>query len=634
MNKADDKGAAETLQEDPSAVLSEAEDWTASADPSGVIGVDGLPPEDDGEDALPPDLPPCPVVSLGQRDGTYHLLTPWAEYRAIAARGLNGLGVDSLFGGQTSWLRKAYPRLDKEGVVVGYSAPAAARALMRACTKAGFFDPVRSLRGTSVWLSRDKRGAETLLVHCGDRIFEYGPEGESQQKGLQGALARVVKHEPGLRRHGHVYPALPAESRPGPQAAAAGDAVELLGLLSSWNWRQPSNAPMLVLGWLAAAMIAGALHWRPHIWVTGDAGSGKSSLEILLADLLGSTVLRLADSSEAGVRQALGPSARAVMLDEIEKSASNNRARDVVMLARLASTDRQAPVGRGSLGGVAQVFHVRAVFYLTSILHAPLAPQDAERITVLDLDDLAPLPPEEQGEGALSAPFEDRVNRMAALGPALRERMIRGYGRYRHNLGLYKALFARAGKKARLFDQFGTLLAAAHTLLSDQAVSPAVAEAEIAALKDGEIIPDQRTESGPMQCLNWLMSTAIEEAQPSGDRYTGTISEAVWRNVQDGVYQRALGMLGLKVQKREADAADPDDPGFDLLVANAHRGLLRIFHDSDWSGGAWSQALRRLPGARAGTSSTRIGGIQVRYTIVPGKLVERIEPLELKGHAA
>jgi hypothetical protein len=634
VNKADDKGAAETLQEDPSAVLSEAEDWTASADPSGVIGVDGLPPEDDGEDALPPDLPPCPVVSLGQRDGTYHLLTPWAEYRAIAARGLNGLGVDSLFGGQTSWLRKAYPRLDKEGVVVGYSAPAAARALMRACTKAGFFDPVRSLRGTSVWLSRDKRGAETLLVHCGDRIFEYGPEGESQQKGLQGALARVVKHEPGLRRHGHVYPALPAESRPGPQAAAAGDAVELLGLLSSWNWRQPSNAPMLVLGWLAAAMIAGALHWRPHIWVTGDAGSGKSSLEILLADLLGSTVLRLADSSEAGVRQALGPSARAVMLDEIEKSASNNRARDVVMLARLASTDRQAPVGRGSLGGVAQVFHVRAVFYLTSILHAPLAPQDAERITVLDLDDLAPLPPEEQGEGALSAPFEDRVNRMAALGPALRERMIRGYGRYRHNLGLYKALFARAGKKARLFDQFGTLLAAAHTLLSDQAVSPAVAEAEIAALKDGEIIPDQRTESGPMQCLNWLMSTAIEEAQPSGDRYTGTISEAVWRNVQDGVYQRALGMLGLKVQKREADAADPDDPGFDLLVANAHRGLLRIFHDSDWSGGAWSQALRRLPGARAGTSSTRIGGIQVRYTIVPGKLVERIEPLELKGHAA
>ena len=620
------------------AVLEEAEEWTAAADPAGRIGVDALPPDDDGGDAPPDDLPPCPVVALGHRDGVYHFLTPWGEYRAFVTPRLTSLGVDSLFGGQTSWLRQAFPRHDREGKnVIGYSAPAAARALIRACTLAGFFDPARSLRGTSVWPGRTERGEDTLLVHCGDRIFEYltGLEGEGAAEGEP--AVRVVKHRPGLRRTGHVYPALPAESRPGPQPAGAQDAVELLGLLSAWKWRNPDNAPLLLLGWLGAAMIAGALPWRPHIWVTGDAGSGKSTLERLISDLLGSTVLRLADSSEAAVRQALGPSARAVMMDEIEKSASNNRARDVVALARLASTDRQAPVGRGSLGGTAQLFHVRAIFYLTSIIHAPLAPQDAQRITVLDLDELTPAPPEEQGEAALAAPFRDRVERAAALGAALRERMIRGYGRFRANLAAYEAGFARAGKKARMADQFGTLLAAAHALLSDRPVSAEEVAAEISGLRDGEIIPDVAVESGAMQCLNWLMSSPVEEAQPSGARYVGTISEAVWRNVQDGVYHRALGMLGLKVVKRAIDLAHPPpdgDAGFDLLVGNMHRGLMKIFNETDWSGGAWAQALRRLPGARAGQSSTRIGGIQQRYTLVPGELIERIEALPLEREDA
>ena len=365
-------------------------------------------------------------------------------------------------------------------------------------------------------------------------------------------------------------------------------------------------------------MICGVLRWRPHIWVVGGAGSGKSELERLLSRLLASTVLRLSAPTEASVRQQLGASARAVMIDEIEPSELNMRAREVVELARLASTDRQAPTARGGLGGVATLFHVRACFYLTSILHAPLAPQDASRITVLELGELPePVPAADAGE---AQPFRELVERMAALGPGLRARMIYGWARLEANLDQYAEAFARAGRKARLADQYGTLLAAAWTLLSDQVVTAEQADREVAMLREGEILPDPASEGGPQRCLNHLLSTPIEETQASGHRLSGTVTVAVWKNHEDNTYRDALALCGLRVVKRP-----PEDPrgGFELWVANDHRGLRRLYADSHWREGVWAQELKRLPGAHAGTAPQRIGGVKVRYTAVPCELIGR-----------
>ena len=123
---------------------------------------------------------------------------------------------------------------------------------------------------------------------------------------------------------------------------------------------------------MLAGYIAGALAWRPHIYVTGDTGEGKSTFENLLRELFGGRALRAADPSAAFIRQQLQGAARPVLVDEIENSEVNTRARDVIETARLASSENQAATGRGSAGHKAVTFALNGCFYFSSILHPPI----------------------------------------------------------------------------------------------------------------------------------------------------------------------------------------------------------------------------------------------------------------------
>src|SRR6185369_16851755 len=53
------------------------------------------------------------------------------------------------------------------------------------------------------------------------------------------------------------------------------DANKLIQLCNMLSWEKPINGRLLA-GWCVAAIICGALKWRPHIWLTGPSGSGKS----------------------------------------------------------------------------------------------------------------------------------------------------------------------------------------------------------------------------------------------------------------------------------------------------------------------------------------------------------------------
>ena len=64
------------------------------------------------------------------------------------------------------------------------------------------------------------------------------------------------------------------------------------------------------LGWIVAAMVGGALEWRPHLWLTAPAGTGKTWLfDNVLLKLMGSAMMPLADATPAGVARFTGNSA-------------------------------------------------------------------------------------------------------------------------------------------------------------------------------------------------------------------------------------------------------------------------------------------------------------------------------------
>ena len=334
----------------------------------GDADVERFTPRDPGDTDPAPFAGDCPVTPLGRRGRVFYYLSPAGEFWRLRDREHPAANLDGLLDGDLEWATHYFPRLDAQGRrrVGKYDANSLRPALMGLCARQGFFVPDRALRGVGAW--RDEAGR--LILHCGDALWRDG------------------KMTPaGTVLEGQVYAAQPAEPRPETRDPLGdADAGRLLELLDCWAWRNQA-APRLVLGFIAGALICGALDWRSHLWVTGAPNSGKSELERLVARLVGSWALRFAgDTREAAIRQMLAGGARPVLFDEIEPDVRGERIKHILRLARLASAEGQAGIGRGSLSGEATVYPVRAMIYFSSVLVSGLQSADLGRVVRLDLE--------------------------------------------------------------------------------------------------------------------------------------------------------------------------------------------------------------------------------------------------------
>jgi hypothetical protein len=139
---------------------------------------------------------------------------------------------------------------------------------------------------------------------------------------------------------------------------------------SSFGWSKPSSA-ILLTGWVALAPICGALHWRPNIWITGGAGSGKSTVLNDFVNYLmnGYAIYAQGNSTEAGIRQTLKWDALPVLFDESEQNNEREamRVQQIIALIRQSSTESAARTLKGTQGGAAMDFMIRSMFCLSSI---------------------------------------------------------------------------------------------------------------------------------------------------------------------------------------------------------------------------------------------------------------------------
>ena len=104
------------------------------------------------------------------------------------------------------------------------------------------------------------------------------------------------------------------------------EGARLLETARLFRWERDVSG-VLFGGWVALAPICGALQWRPHGWITGEAGCGKTTaIEDFAYPLLnGVAVYAQGNSSEAGIRQDLAGDSLPVVFDELE--ANNERRR-------------------------------------------------------------------------------------------------------------------------------------------------------------------------------------------------------------------------------------------------------------------------------------------------------------------
>lgn len=552
-------------------------------------------------------LPPgCPVTPLGTPDGVHFCyLNDHGHFRVIEAGKHSKLVITSLFATSTDWLRQHFPRF-VNGEARSWMHESVAEALMAACQATNpSLNLLDALRGRGVWRGDDN----DLVVHLGHVV--YAGRGKLEAGRILGR--RIYPRRPEM---------LTPVDQPQLSAAEGGPAAELMVWLDRWRFERPAGARLLA-GWIGAAMICGALTWRPHVWLVAPRGSGKSTLIALLARLMDGMLLSVEDATEAGLRATLESDALPVALDEQEPSEDHNvRLFRIINLIRLASSGGTAVRGTAEHGAVRQVLRFAAI--AASVVRPPLTAQDLTRITPIALK---PLPRD-------AAPPDLPFSVLRLLGRRLFRRMLDAWPRFDDARAQFHRGLRELGLDARNADQFGVLLASAWVLCHD--LPPDTDTLQEWCESAMEVAAPHLEEDRPewFRCIEFLAGLVVPDEYGKRSVTVAELAALASRrpgsgNADDGIVteteaanaQSALARCGLRVEVL-------GDVEY-LAVANSHPQLARLFERSRWAGragtaGAWKGVLEQAPDARIGRA-VRFGPRTSRCVLVPLRHVFGVE---------
>lgn len=242
---------------------------------------------------------------------------------------------------------------------------AAANLLINTSYTVGIYSP-KNVRGRGAWFDDGR-----VVIHAGDKLIVDGEET------ILGDLDTHYIYEIGESFNFSTQNPLTIDK-----------AKKLLDITRLLNWERGINADLLA-GWCVVASVCGALRWRPHIWLTGSAGTGKSWVfRNVVRRMLGETALDVQGATtEAGLRQTLGFDAIPVVFDEIDGNdkKSADRIQETLELARSASADDTGRIIKGSAAHSAKEFQIRSCFAFASIAIGVDKGSDRRRVTTLSL---------------------------------------------------------------------------------------------------------------------------------------------------------------------------------------------------------------------------------------------------------
>jgi hypothetical protein len=537
---------------------------------------------------LPPD---CPVICLGVDGDAFWFLDTLGQLRRLMDEKFSQNKLNALFMGRHLYLYWAWPRRDKEGIVVGWRAEKCRETLMLACARKGPWNNVERAKGRGAWALDSGQ----LALHCGTELFVDG-----KPMGL-GEL------------NGDVYMTRPPILQPWKKPMTKGPASYLYPLLQTWNWARPEIDPILFLGWLGASLIGGALPWRPVIYMTGDKATGKSTLQRLMKMLLGNYQLLKSD-------------ALPVAVDELEGKADARKAKAILELARLAASGDLMLRGGSEHSGVQ--FNARSCFAFSSINTPPLEPQDLSRMALLRLYKL----PQD------SIPPELDPAKCHKVGRMILKQMMEGWTRFPVVWKHYRKLLARAGHDSRGQDTFGTLLACADILTGTQDAGdlrlPFMAyepdgETLIAQFAAADMVEYEDAEDNWRLGLNRILSTHIEAWKGGAQRTMGQVLESLYAGRMDFEDAKLLAQVaGMSLCKPTKDY-----PYYGLFVPNQHPELQKLFIGHKLYGepgaGVWSGALRQAPPGTYRLGQGRVTGVKGKGTLFDLHVVLNRQPRQV-----
>lgn len=534
------------------------------------------------------DLPPAPdpvaeVVwpfrVLGHDEGVYFYL-PDSSQQIVSLTANDHKHLPFLRLAGANWWEDHFPGQQ------GADWKDAANALIQSAHREGIFSP-RKVRGRGCWVD-----GEQILFHAGDRLIVQGiersiPEWKSKWIYTQGQRLETDQTAP----------------------LSNVEAARLLALTDGLNWKEPIHAKFFA-GWCVIAPICGVLGWRPHIWVNGPSGSGKTwLLNNILDPLVGRLALQVQSATtEAFIRQRLRSDALPVIFDEAESEDKRGQMRmqSILELARAASAETGAGIGKGSASGKAMEYQIRSCFAFASIGVAAHQRADTSRITSLELRKDNSAGGQTRFE-ALKQLWSETVA-LPSFAEGIRSRSLANALAITGNAKTFaKAVAIKLGDQ-RIGDQLGALLAGAFSLTSTRVLSLEDASAWVTAQDWHGYLPDA-ADQDEVRALSWLLDKTIRFED--GDRS----------------YTRSIGELIQTCYSLEATCSEADNIRANLLrsgikvdddtvvVSNHHPALRSVFADTSWAN-QWSGQLSRVPGAVA-IPAARFGASMHRAVRLP-----------------
>jgi putative DNA primase/helicase len=454
----------------------------------------------------------------------------------------------------------------------GVNWTSAASSLFQLSSTIGVYNPDR-IRGRGAWWDNGRS-----ILHFGDRLIVDG-EDLPVSSGIPGSQ--------------YLYQRLSKMNGPvGCKPLDDEHSLVLALLANRFHWEVPASG-VLLAGWIALAPVCGALDWRPHAWLTGSAGSGKSAiLERYVTPLLGDMGLIVSgNTTEAGIRQELRADARPVVFDEAESNerADQQRMQTVLSLARVASSESKAHMLKGSPDGDAQRFTIRSMFLMSSIATNLKQGADKSRFAQLCLRNPSDVPKDERTAhwDSLDHDLDKYVSQK--IGRQLQARTIALIPTIRKSARIFTKCAAERFDSQRLGDQYGTLLAGAWSLMSSDVVTPEQAYEMIDA-NDWEPYSQSTELPDETRCIRHILQTEVRvEADKPVSRTVGELVEIALFRVNDMTVTASeaiitLGRNGIKAE----DGA--------VIISNTAKAIAEMLNDTPWRT-CHSTLLKRLHGA-------------------------------------
>ncbi|MCW1412173.1 toprim domain-containing protein [Rhizobium sp. 1AS11] len=543
-------------------------------------------------------------------DGTTCYFQPGnvAQVIDLAAKELGGKAMLRL--APLGWWELQFPGKSKEGGVNWHEA---ANACMQACLRRRKFVPHNLVRGRGAWFE-----GHTPIFHSGDSLI------------VDGAAVAIQDHKSKF-----VYDEGDFIQVAIGDAATTEESRAFLNLTKSLRW-QSSMSGYLLAGFCVIAPVCGFLKWRPHIWINGPAGSGKSTVmdKIIKASLGSVSHSVVGNTTEAGIRGMLGMDAMPVIFDESEPKdmASQSRIRSILDLARVASSESDGLIVKGTSNQKTKGYRARSMFVFASINTQIEGYADESRFTQLTL---APPPigaPEEEEKAKKH--YEKLVSEIMGLmtpkfATRLLARTILNLSTLRDYVDVFTAAATMHLGAQRLGDQLGPMLAGAYLL---NTTKPVTVEAALEWIRKNDWGDHTARDSAKdtERFLQHVLGFMVKHNTPEGGNWERPIGELleIAAYEEDQITQEtshgfeyaankrkisaniALNRLGIRVH---GDIAD-----MKCDITTSHENFRRILKGTEWAGTKWRKILETIPDAVAPKGNRYFAsGVNTPYVQVP-----------------